>query len=175
MSSAGVGEQPLEFRYVADDRSASMLAWANLVHAHRTLRQWVFYALLLVVFAGILFLTFDDDATFGARLFWGLVLGLPVTALTALLVSVIAYVKVRRGARLRVFPGAVLESSFGSGAVLLRNPLGESRIDYRAIRSVRVRGRAAFLRQHGVGILAIYPRELFPEPALDRIRRVSRP
>ena len=46
-----------------------MLAWANLVHAHRTLRQWVVYALLLVVFAGILFLTFDDDATFGARLF----------------------------------------------------------------------------------------------------------
>jgi hypothetical protein len=69
----------------------------------------------------------------------------------------------------RVFPGAVLESGFGEDALVLRNPVSESRISYKAIRSVTPRGDFIFMRQHGVPLTSVFPRALFPREAIERI------
>jgi hypothetical protein len=46
----------------------------------------------------------------------------------------------------------------------------ETRLSYRAVRSVAPRGDFVFLQQHGVPVVAVYPRELFPDDAIARIR-----
>jgi hypothetical protein len=38
------------------------------------------------------------------------------------------------------------------------------------VRSVAPRGDFVFLQQHGVPVVAVYPRELFPDDAIARIR-----
>jgi hypothetical protein len=78
-----------------------------------------------------------------------------------------------RSARVRVFPGAVLESGFGADALVLRNPLSESRVSYRAIKSVTPRGDFIFMRQHGVPMVGAFPRALFPDEAIARMARSS--
>lgn len=67
-----------------------------------------------------------------------------------------------------------LVSGFGDGAMVLRNPLSTARIRYEGIQSVTARGDVDFMRQQGVPLLGVYPRELFPDEAIERIRGAHR-
>ncbi len=83
------------------------------------------------------------------------------TFLLVIFYSTIGYVRVSRSAQMRVFPGAVLESGFGDNALVLRNPMSESRISYQAITSVVPDGEFVFLRQRGLPLISAFPRALF--------------
>jgi len=69
----------------------------------------------------------------------------------------------------------VLESGFGVNAMVLRGPLSESRIDYAAVRSLTRHGEFVFLRQRGVPVVSVFPRELFPDDAIARINAAAHP
>lgn len=163
----------VDCRFVARPGTVGELGRAYLRYAHRTPGQWAFYGVFAVIVLLTWVLTFDSSAGMGARMFWAVVFTVPVMVLIVAVSTTLAYIRFVRGARLRVYPGAVLESSFSEEAVRLRNPLGESCIDFRAIRSVTLLGRAALMRQHGLPVVSVYPRELFPEVAVHRVRQVS--
>ena len=62
------------------------------------------------------------------------------TLLAALLFAAAGYVSMLRGARIRLFPGAVVESGFGEQEMVLRNPVSETRLSYRRIRDYTANG-----------------------------------
>lgn len=162
-------------RFVARPATGRKMAGAFVRHALTMRSQLLFFA----GFLGLCFLMwmvlFDEDsATLGARVLWATVLAAVATAALALLVAVISYVRTLSGARVRLFPGAVVESGFGEEEMLLRNPLVESRVSYRSVQSLRARGDFVFLRHRGAPVIAIYPRELFPDEMIARILEVAR-
>jgi hypothetical protein len=164
---------PYTYRFVASPDTGRKMARALIGHAHRMKRQWIFYSLILALFTLIIVTGMDSSYSLGKRLFWAIVFALVPTLLLAAFFSVLGYFRVARSAQVRVFPGAVLESGFGEDALVLRNPLSESRISYRAIRSITPRGDFIFMRQHGVPLTSVFPRALFPREAIERIPRSS--
>jgi hypothetical protein len=169
------GSVPYTHRFVADSETGRQMARAFVGHAHRMKRQWMAYALFLALFALIFLVGMDVRLSLQTRLFWAVVFALVPTVLLAVLISLLGYVRLIRGARVRVFPGAVLESGFGEDALVLRNPVSEVRINYAAIKSVTRHGEFVFMRQLGVPLTSIFPQALFPEDAIVRITRPDRP
>jgi heme/copper-type cytochrome/quinol oxidase subunit 4 len=169
------GSVPYTHRFVADSETGPKMARAFVGRAHRMKRQWIAYVLFLVLFT-LLFLTgMDVRYSLQTRLVWAVMFALVPTLLLAVVISLLAYVRLIRGARIRVFPGAVLESGFGEDAMVLRNPVSEVRINYAAIKSVTPGGEFVFMRQLGLPLTSIYPRELFPDAAIARITGRARP
>jgi hypothetical protein len=118
--------------------------------------------LFLALFTLIFLTSMDSSFSMGKRLFWAIVFALVPTLILAVFFSALGYYRVARSAQVRVFPGAVLESGFGEDALVLRNPMSESRIRYESVRSVATRGDFIFMRQHGVPMISVFPRALFP-------------
>ena len=54
---------------------------------------------------------------------------------------------------------------------MLRNPVESSRQNYRTIRSIKAHGDHVFLRRVGVSPVAVWPRALFPDEEIERVRR----
>jgi hypothetical protein len=160
-------------RFVAGPATGRKMARAFVRHAWTMRSQLVCCSGFFVVCVLLWFLWFDRSAGLGAVLFWAFVLAALPTAALVVLISVVSYARTVRGARARVFPGAVLESGFGEDAMVLRNPLAESRVSYRSVRSLVARGDFVFLQHHGVPVVAVYPRELFPDQARARILEVA--
>ena len=116
----------------------------------------------------------DERFSLESRLAWALIFALAPTLVVAGCFAALGYVRTLRGARFRLYDGAVLRSGFGDGAMVLRNPLSTVRIRYEGIQSVTARGDVVFVRQQGVPLLGVYPRELFPDAAIERIRGAHR-
>ena len=154
-------------RFVASSDTRKMFARAFLGHVYRTRRLWVFYSLVLVLFTVLLM--GDVSTTKSGRLFWAIVFALLPTLIIAAWVSTVSYLKIVRGSRLRLFNGAVLESGFGESEMVFRNPIASVRMSYMGVKSVTARGTVVFMQMHGSPVLAMYPRELFPDVAIDRI------
>lgn len=91
------------------------------------------------------------------------------TLILAVWALAMSYLRMVRRSRWRLFNGAVLESGFGDGEMVFRNTLGSVRLSYKGVRSVTARGKFVFIQMHGVPVMAIYPRELFPDEAITRI------
>lgn len=157
-------------RFVADSATGRKMALAFVRHSFTMRSQLAFFAGFFLLDVLLWMLLFDDSAGIGSQLFWAALFAAGTTAALATLTSVIAYVRVVRGARVRLFPGALLESGFGTEHMVLRNPLAESRVSYRSVRSLVARGDYVFLRHRGTPLVAVYPRELFPGEARARIR-----
>lgn len=160
-------------RFVARADTPRRMARAFVRERHRSPALWILYLLVLLTFAALVLTGMDPSFGLGTRLVWAVVFALVPTAIVVAAVSVLAYVVTVRGARVRLFEGAVLESGFGAESFVLRNPVAESQISYRAIKSLRAHGEHVFLRQHGVAIISVYPRELFPDDALERVRSAT--
>lgn len=165
-------EEPIAFteRYVVHRGTRRELASAWVGHLFRLRSTWIVCGLYYLVAVLLWLLGFDDRGTAAGRWFWAAVLAVPPTVVLAVVIALIGYVRILRGSRAHLYDGAVLESGFGEDGFVLRNPLASSRIRYRALRAVRVRGQQVFLRQHGSPLWNVCPRELFPDDALDRMR-----
>lgn len=161
-------------RFVARHDTPREFARAYLRYAHRTKRQWVFYLLLLMLFTLILISGMDATFSLASRVFWGVIFALVPTFFAAGFCATIGYLRMIRGSRHRLFPGAVLESGFGEEELVYRNPLAEARIRYQAIKTLTARGDFVFMQQHGVPLMGIYPRALFPDHAVVRILEARR-
>jgi hypothetical protein len=167
---------PFRYRLVATDRTRRELATAFLRWFVAQPRTWLLVDLFWVFFALLLFSGMDEGFSVGARVFWSLVFALVPTVLLVVLLGAMIYVRTLRGARLRVHAGAVLESGFGEHTLVLRNPVESSKQDYRTIRSITARGDHVFIRRVGPAPVAVWPRALFPDEEIERIRRfVDRP
>lgn len=165
---------PYTYRFVARPDTGRKMARALIAHAHRMKRQWIFYSLILALFTLVIVSSMDSSYSLGKRLFWAIVFALVPTLLLAVFFSTLGFFRVARSAQVRVFPGAVLESGFGEDSLVLRNPMSENRIRYQAIKSVTPRGDFIFMRQHGVPLVSVYPRALFPAEAIARMTGSSR-
>lgn len=161
-------------RFVASSDTSRKSARAFLGHALRTRRQWVFYLLVLALFTVVLMSGMDPRLGLGSQITWAAVFALLPTLIVAFSLVAISYVRMVRGSRLRLFEGAVLESGFGEDEMVFRNPIAAVRISFRGIKSLTARGDFVFMQQHGVPVVGIYPRELFPDDAIDRILRATR-
>jgi hypothetical protein len=164
---------PYTYRFVAGPDTGRKMARALVGHAHRMKRQWIVYLVFWALFTVVIVTSRDSSSSLGTRLFWAVVFALIPTVMLAAFFSALGYFRMARSARVRVFPGAVLESGFGEDALVLRNPLSESRIRYQAIKSVTPRGDFIFMRQHGVPMVGAFPRALFPDEAIERLTRSS--
>lgn len=163
-------EIPYTHRFVANSDTAKTIARALQIYAHRLKGRWIFYSLILVLFS-LLIMAGWRSGSIGAQIFWAIVFALVPTAILAVWAAAIGYFATVRGSRLRLFDGAVLESGFGEEEMVLRNPIASARLAYAGIKSVTARGKFVFMQQHGVPLLSVYPRELFPDEAIDRILR----
>ena len=114
------------------------------------------------------------SGSIGAQVFWALVFALVPTLILVVWAAAIGYRATVRGSRLRLFNGAVLESGFGEDEMVLRNPIASVRMAYTGIKSITARGGFVFMQQHGSPLFTVYPRELFPDEAIDRILRARR-
>lgn len=161
---------PYTHRFVANSDTAKTIARAIQFYAHRLKGRWIFYGLILVLFA-LLIMGIWRSGSIGAQVFWAIVFALVPTTILAVWTAVISYLATVRGSRLRLFNGAVLESGFGDEEMVLRNPIASVRLAYIGIKSVTARGNFVFMQQHGAPFLNAYPRELFPDEAIDRILR----
>ena len=160
-------------RFVADAGTARRLARAFVSERLRLRRIWILFGLVLLVMAAILILGMDPDFRLGVRVAWALIFATVPTTLLIAGFAALAYALTLRGARVRLFDGAVLESGFGANAMVLRGPLSESRIDYAAVTSATRHGDFVFLRQRGIPVVSVFPRELFPDDAIARINAAA--
>jgi hypothetical protein len=159
-------------RFVSSSDTRKRFARAFLGHVYRTRRLWVFYFLVLVLFTVLLM--GDVSSSMSGRPFWAIAFALLPTLIIAAWVSTVSYLKIVRGSRLRLFDGAVLESGFGESEMVFRNPIASVRMSYMGVKSITARGSFVFMKTHGSPVLAMYPRELFPDAAIDRILAARR-
>lgn len=163
-------EIPYGHRFVVNSDTAKTIARAYQFYAHRLKGRWIFYGLILVLFA-LLFMAGWRSGSIGARVFWAIVFALVPTTILAVWAAAIGYLATVRGSRLHLYNGAVLESGFGEKELVLRNPIASMRLAYIGIKSVTARGNFVFIQQNGSPLLSVYPRELFPDEAIARILR----
>lgn len=165
---------PYTHRFVANSDTNQKIARASLGNAHRLKSQWISYSLVLVPLTVLLMSSVGNSSSLGSRVSWAVAVALLPTILFAVLAGAISYFQMVRGSRLRLFKGAVLESGFGEDEMVYRNPIESDRIAYTAVKSVTARGEFVFLQYHGLPIVLSYPRELFPDEAIDRILLAKR-
>lgn len=169
-------EEDVAFRYrfVATDRTRRDLARAFVRWLFAQPRTLLILDVFWVCAAVILFVGMDEERfSTGTRVLWSVLYALVPTVALAVLLGALAYVQTVRGSRIRVHDGAVLESGFGEHTLVLRNPVESSRQDYRTIRSIKVHGDHVFIRRVGLAPVAIWPRALFPDEEIERVRRFA--
>lgn len=160
-------------RFVAGPDTRRQMARAFVGHAQRMRSTVVVYLSCLTAFSVLMLTGMGAGFSLPTRLFWSVVYALVPTLAVAALISTVGYVRTLRGARIRLFPGAVIESGFGEDELVLRGPVSETRLNYRAVKSLVSRGEFVFLQQHGLAVVSIFPRALFPDEAVARIRAHS--
>jgi hypothetical protein len=159
---------PFQYAFTAGPTTISVLAWAWLGHFLRQRSTIVVYVLLVV--AGATVLATSSSFTIGT------VLGAFVVALFPMaFVLVATYVRTRRTLTRVLGDGAVLQTGFGELALVTAGPTGSSQLNYSALTSIVSRGPAVFIRINGSPVTAIFPRELFPEHELQRVRLAMGP
>jgi hypothetical protein len=161
---------PYSHRFVANSDSGKRMARAYLGHLHRMDGLWFCYSLVLWIFWLLLRTGMNSiDGNWTAKDVWAFVFALVATLTVAVFTATIHYFQMVRRSRLRWFSGAILESGFGEDEMAYRDVVESSRIAYAGITSVTARGDFVFMEQHGVPLVCVYPRELLPDEAIDRI------
>jgi len=168
--------EPIPFteRFVARADTARSMAKVFVADRLRTRRLLIFFGIYYVLMTIVIVGGLDADLELGARVFWALVYAVVPLALIIGAVVLIMYTATTRNVGKRITEGTVLESGFGTDALVLRSPLSESRITYASITTLKQRGDFVFLGQIGVPLSSGLPRELFPDTAIERIRAAMR-
>jgi hypothetical protein len=162
--------EPIPFRYsfTAGPNTISELAWAWLGHHLRQRSTIAVYVLFVVTGATVL----ATSSSFTIKT----VLGAFVVALFPMAFVLLAnYVRTRRFLTRVLRDGVVLQTGFGESALVTAGPNGSSQLNYSALRSIVSRGPAVFIRLNGSPLTSIFPRELFPEHELQRVRLAMGP
>jgi hypothetical protein len=131
----------------------------------------VFLAVVELVLAFLLGLSFDERYGAATRVLWGLVYALVPTLGICGFGLGVSHLLNRRSFRRRLREGVVLESGIGERVLVLRGPWAESTLSFDGIASVRSSGNWVFLQQIGVPLLSVWPAELFPPADLARLER----
>lgn len=140
----------------------------------RRRRWWVCVAVIELLFAVVLGLSFDDRFGIASRLVWGPVYAVvPALVVAALVLGLGFLLNVKMfGRRLR--EGVVLEAGFGDCSVVLRGPWATTTLSFAGIASVRPRGHWVFLQQVGSPVVAAWPAALFDPEGLARLQHSLR-
>lgn len=164
-------ETPTTARWVASRDSAKQAARAFLRLTLRRPRWWVFVAVVELLFAVLVGLSFDERYGVVTRVLWGAVYALVPALGVAGVALGVGYLLNRRLFSQRLRDGVVLESGIGERLLLLRSPVAETTLSFDAIASVRSTGKWVFLQQTGSPVLGVWPVELFPPADLARMAR----
>ena len=156
-------------RWVATRDSAEQAAGAFLKLTLRRPRWWVFVAVVELLFAVLLGLSFDESSGAVTRVLWGAVYALVPTLVIAGVVLGVGYLLNRRLFSQRLREGVVLESGIGDRFLVLRGPVAETTLSFDGIASLQSSGNWVFLQQTGSPVLAVWPAELFPPADLARL------
>lgn len=112
----------------------------------------------------------DSDLGMTGRLFasafWATVFAL----LLVLVLVALIYFSNRRVLRQTTQPGSVMRTGFGSEEFVTSNALSSSRFSYQAVSSIDAIGGFVLIRYVGNPVIRIYPNELFPADALQRLK-----
>ncbi len=166
---------PFANRFVAGPNTRRDVARASMSYSLHRKVLWVAPLVSVLPFSLLLFSGMDSEYSLSFRLFWAPIFALvPALLLAAMLTPLIAILSYRitlKGSKARLYEGAVLETGFGEDEWVSRTPLAAARTSYRAIKGVSVRGQFVFLRIHGLAQAVMWPRELFPDPAIQHIQR----
>jgi hypothetical protein len=155
---------PFQYAFTTGPSTISVLARAWLGHSVRQRSTVITYAIVFVV-VGVAVLASASSIDIGT------VLGACVAGTFPVIFCLAAsYIKTRRSLTRVLPPGAVLQTGFGERALVTASPTGSSRLNYSALRSIVSRGPAVFLRINGSPVTNIFPRELFPDPEIHRVR-----
>jgi hypothetical protein len=161
---------PFSYRFVATDRTARELSRAFLGYLFTRPRTWLALDVVWMLCAVVLFTGMDDRFSVGARVLAAILYAVPAMVVVMVVLALAVHVRTARVARIRVHDGAVLESGFGEHTLVLRNPVESSRQDYRTIHSITARRDHVFIRRVGLTPVAVWPRALFPDDEVERIR-----
>jgi amino acid transporter len=169
--------EPIAFteRYVVGAGMARSMARSFVADRFRRGRRlWIFVGVFYVLMTIVMVNGFDPDLGLGSRVFWAVVYAIVPTTMFVALLVVLTYTTTVRNTRKRLAEGSVVESGFGTDALVVRGPLSEGRISYASITAVTQHGDFVFLRQVGVPLVNCFPRELFPDAAIERIKAAMR-
>lgn len=158
-------------RWVATGDSAAQAARAFSALTLRSRRWWLFVAVVEVLWAVLIGLSFDEGSDVVTRALWGPVYALVPTLGIAGVVLGISHLLNRRLFAQRLREGVVLESGMGEHVVVLRGPAAEIALSFEGIASVRTHGGWVFLQQTGSPVVGVWPAELFPPADLTRVVR----
>jgi hypothetical protein len=162
---------PLTHRHVVDSAWAAA-AWRGSIVTG--LRRPV----LPVLIAGSLLLPFllyyagfDSRYSLVTRVTWAIIWAVVTVFVIWTPLFALGYWMTKRNARQIWYDGAVRESGFGADAFVTRNPYITRRIRYDAVKSIDVRGNYVYIRVLGGAVPLTYPRALFPDGEIARIRK----
>jgi hypothetical protein len=174
LSSSGEAPIPFTHRYVVTSASAGS-AWRG--HVAISLRKPL---LPIEIGACVLLAAFVWYDGLGPHHSSGTraVLAVAGGVMTAIVIwtplFALGYWVTKRNRRYRFYEGAVLESGFGVDALVTRNPSVARRIRYDAVKSIDVRGDRVYVRVLGDVMSLTWPRALFPDEEISRIRAAGR-
>jgi hypothetical protein len=160
---------PFQYAFTAGPSTISVLARAWLGHSVRQRSTVITYVIVFVVVAAAT-LASASSINIGTALGAFVIGTFPV-----IFCLVVSYVRTRRSLTRVLSAGVVLQTGFGELALVTASPNGYSRLNYSALRSIVSRGPAVFIRINGSPVTNIFPRELFPEHELQRVRLAMGP
>ena len=171
-----VEDEDIAFAYesAATAATANQMAGSMLRWAFRRKQLRVFLAIVTAVMAALTYLGYaEDDLTLGTRLFASAFWAAGFTLIVVLVVAALVYFGNRRSFSQTARPGTVMRTGFGRDAFVTSNDLSSSRFSYRAVRSIDVQGRFVFIRYVGQPVMRVYPGDLFPRDAVERLQEAA--
>jgi hypothetical protein len=160
----------LAYTWTATSTSAREATRAFFRYVVERPRFYVGAAGYWVGLSALWYVVFDGDSTTWSRLFWAPIFGLVTTiVLFGAFISLLFALNLKR-MRLRIQEGNIMESGFGEGVVRVRGPLSDRVLAASGIDWVRESGDWLLVRERGVPLIEVWPRALFPDPELARLR-----
>ncbi len=131
---------------------------------------WAVFAAFWVFLTMLLALTFDGEYSAFSRWLAGAIYAAMGTAIVLTVVVVGATLLNWRNARQRLRPGTVWQVTASTDSLTMSGPLVvRLSIPYQALGMVRVVGDWVLMKQRGVPVVNVWPRELFSDDSLARM------
>jgi hypothetical protein len=174
-----VAEEDIHFAYesFATPDTSRQMARAMVGRTMRLRRFWTFFAVLWAVLAAYLcaFGFGDDDLSVASRLIGAILWSAALTLIVVVVLAALIYFGNRRTLGKGAFrPGTAMRTGFGRDEFVTANSLSSSRFSYAAVRSVEVYDHFVFIRYVGQPVVRVYPSELFPSEALQRLAEAAK-
>jgi hypothetical protein len=162
----------LTHRYVVGPASAGAV-WRDHVVTNRTKVLLPPIVVCLLLAALIYYPGYDEHYSFLTRAVGATIWAVVTVLLVWTPLLAFACWRTTRNLRIRWYDGAVLESGFGPDAFVTRSPKIARRIRYDAVKSIKVSRKHVHIYMLGSIVALIWPRALFPDEDIARIRAAS--